>query len=61
MSSIAGHLLRRGTELASAHFKDPEKQPQQISGALAATLIVTIVVFTFSMWAVSIPFEQMCN
>ncbi|KAJ5379701.1 uncharacterized protein N7496_002129 [Penicillium cataractarum] len=52
MSSIAGHLVRRGTELASAHFKDPEKKPEQISGALAACLALTILIFGFAMWAV---------
>lgn len=52
MSSIAGHLVRRGTELASAHFQDPEKQPQQISGALAASLALTVLIFSVAMWAV---------
>jgi hypothetical protein len=53
MSYITGHLVRRGTELASAQFKDPEKQPEQISGALAACLALTVLVFGFAMWAVS--------
>ncbi|KAJ5905007.1 uncharacterized protein N7473_001923 [Penicillium subrubescens] len=52
MSFVTGHLVRRGTELASAQFKDPEKQPEQISGALAACLALTVLVFGFAMWAV---------
>jgi multisubunit Na+/H+ antiporter MnhC subunit len=53
MHFVAGHLVRRGTELVSAQFKDPEKQPEQISGALAACLALTGLVFGFAMFAVS--------
>lgn len=57
MSSIAGHLARRGAEFASVHFtsNNPETQPRQMSGTLVALLAVTISVFGLAVWAVSHP------
>ncbi|KAJ5174208.1 uncharacterized protein N7482_000085 [Penicillium canariense] len=52
MSSIVGHLARRGAEFASTQLKNPEEQPQQMSGALMALMVVTILVFACAMWAV---------
>lgn len=57
MSAITGHLVRRGMELAAVHAADPEKKPQQISGALAALLAVTVLVFGFALWAVGLLFK----
>lgn len=56
MSAITGHLVRRGIELAAVHAADPEKNPQQISGTLAALLAVTFLVFGIALWMVDLPF-----
>ncbi|KAJ5679928.1 hypothetical protein N7462_008172 [Penicillium macrosclerotiorum] len=52
MSSITAHLMRRGTEFASAHLSDPEKQPQQMPGALVAIVVLTILVVGLAAWGV---------
>lgn len=57
MSAITGHLVRRGMELAAIHAADPEKKPQQISGALAALLALTVLVFGFALWTVDLLFN----
>lgn len=55
MSSVSSHLMRRGTELAAAHLREPANKPNtsEPHGGLVALFAITGVVFALMFWAVS--------
>jgi hypothetical protein len=55
MSSVSSHLMRRGTELAAAHFREPANKPNtsEPHGGLVALFAITGVVLALMFWAVS--------
>ncbi|KAJ6016155.1 hypothetical protein N7540_010746, partial [Penicillium herquei] len=45
MSSVSAHLMRRGVELASTHFKEPKTpEDEQTPGGLVALFVLTFLV-----------------
>ncbi|KAJ5707632.1 hypothetical protein N7488_007433 [Penicillium malachiteum] len=45
MSSVSAHLVRRGVELASTHFKEPKTpEDEQIPGSVVALFMVTLLI-----------------
>lgn len=55
MSSVSAHLMRRGVEMASTHFNEPNKpdDEEQTPGILVAVFVLSAIVIGLAAMAVS--------